>query len=138
MKPFSGPAWWVQTFTELHRRLRGSGVPRTGPDGVLFPLEFFTDGRAELVAFVPVPEGTPSAEVIAGARLATTTYDGPFVDLDTAYGALGAAVLEQAKSGDGPVRERYLPRGDEEDLLDHTTVIGWPVATTPSTGRPVH
>jgi DNA-binding transcriptional MerR regulator len=121
------PAWWVQTFTELHARLRSLGAQRTGPDGTLFPTEFFTEGSAELTCYVPVPEGTPGAEVVEGGRLATTTHDGPFIDLDTAYGALGTTVVERAIASDGPVRERYLPRGDEDDLLDHRTIVCWPV-----------
>lgn len=120
-------AWWVQTFTELHRRLHAAGVRRAGPDGVLFPLDYFTDEQGELVAFVPVPAGTPGAEVLPGARLATTAYDGPFVDLDTAYGALGTAVLERALGGEGPVWERYITDGDVVDLMNHTTIVGWPV-----------
>jgi DNA-binding transcriptional MerR regulator len=121
------PAWWVQAFTDLHRRRRELGAERTGPDGTLFPTRFFTDGVAELVAYLPVAEGTPGAEVVPGEHLATTTHDGPFVDLDTAYGALGMAVVQRAVSSEGPVRERYLPRGDEDDLLDHRTVVCWPV-----------
>ncbi|EWT02056.1 transcriptional regulator [Intrasporangium oryzae NRRL B-24470] len=121
------PAWWVQTFTELHAALRSARVKRTGPDGTLFPTEFFTEGAAELTCFVPVPEGTPGSERIAGDRLATTVYDGPFGDLDTAYGVVGTTVTERAIASDGPIRERYLPRGDEDDLLDHRTVVCWPV-----------
>jgi DNA-binding transcriptional MerR regulator len=121
------PAWWVQTFTDLHSRLRSLGVSRTGPDGTLFPTEFFTEGAAELTCYLPVPEGTSGAELVDGERLATTVHDGPFIDLDTAYGALGTAVVERAIASDGPVRERYLPRGDEADLLDHRTVVCWPV-----------
>lgn len=128
-------AWWVQTFTSLHGRLAASGVARTGPDGMLFPLDYFTESRGELVAFLPVPEGTPGASLVGGTRLATTTYDGPFVDLDTAYGALGTAVLERAMGGDGPVWERYITPGDKVDLMDHTTVIGWPVGAAGSAGK---
>lgn len=88
-------------------------------------LQMPVPSMRELVAFLPVPDGTPGA--VAGARPATTTYDGPFVDLDTAYGALGTAVLEPAIGGDGPVWERYVTPGDKVDLMDHMTVIGWPV-----------
>jgi effector-binding domain-containing protein len=122
----------VQTFTDLHARLRSAGVERTGPDGTLFPTEFFTEGAAELTCYLPVPEGTPGAEQVPGGRLATTTHDGPFIDLDTAYGVLGTTVVEKAIASDGPVRERYLPRGDEDDLLDHRTVVCWPVAPLPA------
>lgn len=121
-------AWWVDTFTELHRKLRVSHGKRTGPDGVIFPTEFFTEGAADLVAYLPVEAGTRGAEEVPGAEFAVTTYDGPFIDLDRAYGTLGQAVMERAMAGEGPVRERYLPRGDDSDLLDHTTIVCWPVA----------
>jgi DNA-binding transcriptional MerR regulator/effector-binding domain-containing protein len=124
--------WWLDAFTELHRALRAGSLVRTGPDGALFPTEFFTEGVAELVAFVPVESpGTPTGRVepyeLPGERLAVTTYDGPMIDLDSAYSAVGRAVTERARSADGPVRERYHPLGDEDDLLRHRTEVGWPV-----------
>jgi hypothetical protein len=61
-------------------------------------------------------------------RLAVTTFDGPPLDLDRAYGAVGRRVFDQATSSPGPVRERYLPVGDEDDLLAHATEAWWPVA----------
>jgi DNA-binding transcriptional MerR regulator len=128
-------AWWMGAFTELHRALRSSGLARTGPDGALFPTEAFADERGELVAFVPIPaEAAPAVTgrvrvvEIPAIRVAVTTYDGPLVDLDQAYSAVGAWVWEQARSADGPVRERYLPTGDEDDLLAHVTEVCWPVA----------
>jgi DNA-binding transcriptional MerR regulator len=54
--------WWLEAFTELHRALKVGSLVRTGPDGALFPTEFFTDGVAELVVFVPVE----STGVLAG------------------------------------------------------------------------
>ncbi|MDH2412871.1 MerR family transcriptional regulator [Nocardioides sp. CER19] len=126
--------WWIAAFTELHAELRASGLTRTGPDGALFPTEAFTDERGELVAFVPIPgEAAPAVggrvQVIQvpGARVAVTSYDGPLVDLDQAYSAVGAWVWEQARSSDGPVRERYLPTGAEDDLFAHVTEVCWPV-----------
>jgi DNA-binding transcriptional MerR regulator/effector-binding domain-containing protein len=127
-------AWWMEAFHELHRAVRVSGVPRTGTDGALFPTEFFADEAGDLVAFVPVAE-VPSrlparitAYDVPAARLAVTTFDGPPLDLDRAYGAVGRWVMDQATSSAGPVRERYLPTGDEDDLLAHTTEVCWPVA----------
>jgi DNA-binding transcriptional MerR regulator/effector-binding domain-containing protein len=127
-------AWWMEAFRELHRAIRVSGVARTGTDGALFPTEFFADEVGDLVAFVPVssvparlPSGITAYDVPA-ARLAVTTFDGPPLDLDRAYGAVGRSVLDQATSSAGPVRERYLPTGDEDDLLAHTTEVCWPVA----------
>lgn len=128
-------SWWLGAFTELHRALRVADAARTGTDGALFPTEFFTDGRAELVAFVPVADaagvvraagGRTEEFLLPAARLAVTTYDGPMVDLDRAYSAVGRAVAERAVDADGPVRERYLPLGDEDDLLHHRTEVCWP------------
>jgi effector-binding domain-containing protein len=80
---------------------------------------------------VPVASAPPlpgRVEVIerTSARHAVATYDGPMVDLDAAYSAVGRAVTEQALSADGPVVERYLPNGDPDDLLDHVTEVCWP------------
>jgi DNA-binding transcriptional MerR regulator/effector-binding domain-containing protein len=128
-------AWWMEAFAELHRAVRVSGAERVGADGALFPTEFFADEAGDLVAFVPVatvPARLPArvaAYDVPAARLAVTTFDGPPLDLDRAYGALGRWVVDQATASDGPVRERYLPTGDEDDLLAHTTEVCWPVAS---------
>jgi len=63
----------------------------------------------------------------AAGDIAVTTFDGPPLDLDRAYGAVGRWVVDQATSSAGPVRERYTPTGDEDDLLAHTTEVCWPV-----------
>jgi DNA-binding transcriptional MerR regulator len=126
-------SWWIEAFTELHRLLRTAGITRTGPDGAEFPTEFFTEGAAELVAFVPVdrvPSLAGRVEAVSrpAARYAVARHDGPMVDLDGAYSALGRAVLDRAIAADGPVTERYLPLGDEDDLLAHSTEVCWPVS----------
>jgi DNA-binding transcriptional MerR regulator/effector-binding domain-containing protein len=126
--------WWMGAFRELHRAVRVSGAVRAGTDGALFPTEFFAEETGDLVAFVPVaavPGGLPSrvtAYDVPAARLAVTTFDGPPLDLDRAYGAVGRWVVDQAVASPGPVRERYIPTGDEDDLLAHTTEVCWPVA----------
>jgi DNA-binding transcriptional MerR regulator len=126
-------AWWVEAFTELHRLLRSAGIGRTGADGAEFPAEFFTEGAADLVAFVPVDRvptlaGRVEALTRPAATYAVATHDGPMVDLDGAYSAVGRTVLEQALTSDGPVVERFLPVGHEDDLLAHTTEVCWPVS----------
>ena len=129
-------SWWMDAFTELHRLLRSTGAERVGPDGASFPTEFFTDGRAEVQVFVPVAGPVPvtgRVEVVTlpATRVAVATYDGPMVDLDSAYSAVGQAVLDQAIGGDGPVVERYLPDQPvtrlPDDLLRHRTEVCWPV-----------
>jgi DNA-binding transcriptional MerR regulator/DNA gyrase inhibitor GyrI len=128
-------AWWIEAFTELHRLLRTAGIVRTGPDGAEFPTDFFTEGRAELVAFVPVdrvPSLSGRVEAVArpAGRYSVAVHDGPMVDLDGAYAAVGRSVVERAIGSEGPVVERYLPLGDEDDLLAHRTEVCWPATTS--------
>jgi DNA-binding transcriptional MerR regulator len=127
-------SWAMDAFADLHRAVRSSDATRTGHNGALFPTEFFTDELGVVVAYVPVdrvPEGLPARVTvrdIPGCRLAVTVFDGPPLDLDLAYGALGRWVAERAIASPGPIRERYLPAGDPHDPLAHTTEICWPVA----------
>jgi DNA-binding transcriptional MerR regulator len=127
-------AWWMEAFTLLHRTVNQNGGRRGGPDGALFPAEFFEDEEGEVTVFVPV-EGAfagalPSrvaATVVPGIRAAVAVHDGPFADLDRTYGALGTWVLERSAGAPGPIREYYLPTGDPDDLLAHTTEVCWPL-----------
>ncbi|HVV77549.1 MAG TPA: MerR family transcriptional regulator [Mycobacteriales bacterium] len=127
-------AWWMAAFELLHRTLREAGARRAGPDGALFPIEFFENEEGEVTVFVPVDEVTathlPSrvlATVVPGIRAAVAVHDGPFGDLDRTYGALGTWVLDRAAGAPGPIREYYLPTGDPDDLLAHTTEVCWPL-----------
>jgi DNA-binding transcriptional MerR regulator/effector-binding domain-containing protein len=130
-----GVAWWMDAFTVLHRAVASYGAPRTGADGALFPAEFFTDEQGVVTAFVPVADGGDETRlparvtrtVVPAIDAAVTVHDGPFSDLDRTYGALGTWVLERAAGADGPIREYYLPTGDPDDLLAHTTEVAWPV-----------
>jgi DNA-binding transcriptional MerR regulator len=126
-------SWWLDAFRELHRAVRVGGLVRAGPDGAVFPTEFFTEGSSELIAFVPVSSvptatGRATPYELPAVRLATTTYDGPMIDLDRAYTAVGRAVTQRAVAADGPVREYYFPLGDADDLLNHRTEVCWPVS----------
>jgi DNA-binding transcriptional MerR regulator/effector-binding domain-containing protein len=129
-------AWWMDAFTLLRRTLAGGGATRSGPDGALFPKEFFEDEVGDLVAFVPIadePVRTAAlpARVTIGQVPATDAavllHDGPFGDIDRTYGVLGTWVLERVAGADGPIREYYLPTGDRDDLLAHVTEVCWPV-----------
>ena len=127
-------AWWMESFSLLHRVLSSYGAPRGGPDGAMFPAEFFEDEEGEVTAFVPVSSGSSGGLparvqqiVVPEISAAVTVHDGPFSDLDRTYGALGTWVLERAAGADGPIREYYLPTGDPDDLLAHTTEVCWPV-----------
>jgi DNA-binding transcriptional MerR regulator len=127
---------WLDAFAELHRLLRSTGAERAGADGASFPTAFFTDGVAELIAFIPVAKEVPvSGRVelltLPSSEVAVVTYDGPMVDLDAAYGAVGQAVVARAIAADGPVVERYLHDQPvtrlPEDLVRHRTEVCWPV-----------
>jgi len=127
-------AWWMDAFTVLHKAVASMPGARTGPDGALFPAEFFEDEKGEVTAFVPIGDTQPSKLphrvqqiVVPAIEAAVTVHDGPFGDLDRTYGALGTWVLERAAGADGPIREYYLPTGDPDDLLAHTTDVCWPV-----------
>jgi DNA-binding transcriptional MerR regulator len=132
-----GVAWWMEAFTLLHRVLAAYDGARAGADGALFSAEFFEDEEGEVTAFVPVTEeGSGGASalpprvqpiVVPAITAAMTVHDGPFSDLDRTYGALGTWVLERAAGAAGPIREYYLPTGDPDDLLAHTTEVCWPV-----------
>ncbi|HEU5008347.1 MAG TPA: MerR family transcriptional regulator [Jatrophihabitantaceae bacterium] len=133
-------AWWMDVFALLHRVVRECGLQRAGADGALWPGEFFEVERGEVTAFVPVrgaaaaalPPGQVGLIEVPAADLAVTVHDGPFSDLDRTYGALGTYVLERAAEAPGPIREYYLPTGDPDDLLAHTTEVGWPVTPDPA------
>jgi DNA-binding transcriptional MerR regulator len=127
-------AWWMEALTLLHRTLRETSAQRAGSDGALFPVEFFEEEAGNVTVFVPVGElaasGLPDrvlATVIPPVRAAVAVHDGPFGDLDRTYGALGTWVLERAAGAPGPIREYYLPTGDPDDLLAHTTEVCWPL-----------
>ena len=129
-----GVAWWMDAFTVLHQALASYDAPRSGPDGALFPAEFFEDEQGIVTAFIPVGDDGAGALparvqriVVPAIDAAVTIHDGPFSDLDRTYGALGTWVLERAAGADGPIREYYLPIGDPDDLLAHTTEVCWPV-----------
>ncbi len=130
-------AWWMEVFTLLRRVDR---LERSGPDGTLWPSQFFEDEVGEVTAFVPVASPMDGAAlpprvsviVVPEVVAAVTMHEGPFSDLDRTYGALGTWVLERAAGAGGPIREYYLPTGDRDDLLAHTTQVCWPIHPAPA------
>src|SRR5436190_16560351 len=126
-------AWWMGAFTELHQALRDASAPRSGSDGALWPNDFFEAEEGEVVAFVPVQDfpqsltGRVQPYVVPATDVAVALHRGPFSDLDQTYGALGTWVAERSVGAEGPIRERYLPRGDPDNLLDHDTEVCWPL-----------
>ncbi len=145
--------WWAEAFDELHQALRSMYARRSGPDGALYPSEFFEDELGAVMAFVPVaaepglagpesagPEsaGTESAGPesagrirrveIPGAELAVTVHAGSFAELDQAYGALGTFVAEREIGVVGPIREHYVVSNEQtDDESRHRTEVCWPV-----------
>jgi DNA-binding transcriptional MerR regulator len=132
-------SWWGRAFSELRQALAASELTRTGPDGALYPGEFFELERGDVTAFVPVAGDPDVAAGLAGfelrelprVELAVMIHEGPFEDLDHAYGALGSLVTEQAIGVEGPIREHYL-RGpfDTPDESAYRTEVCWPVFQT--------
>ncbi|HZA76053.1 MAG TPA: MerR family transcriptional regulator [Acidimicrobiales bacterium] len=126
------PAWLGTALAELHQALDGLGIGPTGPDGALYPDEFFESGKGTVVAFVPIGgSGTPVAVGAAGrlgraaphqlgaSDLAVMVHTGPFADIDQTYGALGTVVAERGIGAPGPIREHY-PADDRAEVC-------WPV-----------
>jgi DNA-binding transcriptional MerR regulator len=134
--------WWGPAFSELRGLLADSGLTRAGPDGALYPGEFFELEEAEVTAYVPVVEGAgasrstsdPSDLVeIPGAELAVMVHDGGYGDTDRTYGALGTAVAIRGLGVDGPIREHYLvgPLDGGAPEAEWRTEICWPVLRLP-------
>lgn len=129
--------WWSEAFDELHATLAATGLRRSGPDGALYPPEFFQADSGEVTAFIPVA-GNPDAAggqlqllELPAAELAVAVHRGPLADLDITYGQLGSFVAEHAIGIDGPIRENYLitPYDTAHDA-SHETEVCWPVFLT--------
>lgn len=106
-------AWLADALGRLDRE---AGPRRCGPDAALYSPEFFEAHAGPVTAYVPVAKGPV---VIPAARLAVTLHDGPFADIDQAYGALGTFVAERVLGADGPIREHYL--------TPERTEVCWPI-----------
>ena len=119
--------WCGAVFAELHEALAAAGLAPIGPDGALYPDEFFEAGVGPVTAFVPIagrPASSPSggrAAVIElpAASLAVLVHEGSFDELDRAYGVLGTYVAANRLHAEGPIRERYL--------TDDRTEVCWPI-----------
>jgi DNA-binding transcriptional MerR regulator len=123
------PPWLDGALAELHRALRDAGIGPVGPDGALYPDEFFEAGAGQVVAFVPVGGPVPYSGTgragprqIAGGELAVMVHTGPSDDIDRTYGALGTVVAERGIAASGPIREHYLADGRAE--------VCWPVVSS--------
>jgi DNA-binding transcriptional MerR regulator len=118
--------WLQESFARLHAALDGAAVEPAGPDGALYPSEFFEAHAGELVAFVPTAGPVDAGHGLEALRLpavevAIAVHDGPFDEIDRTYGALGAHVASRAIGVRGTLREHYLDESHSE--------VAWPVAT---------
>ena len=127
---FEDTPWIEAAFEELHSALERAGADASGPDCALYADAFFTEGRGQVTAFVPVePEvalyageaggGRATRLDLPATRVAVMMHDGPFADLDQTYGALGTVLAELGIGADGPIREVYL--------ADDQAEVCWPV-----------
>lgn len=111
--------WLERALIELHSELDAQGFTVDGPDGALYPDEFFEDGEAEVTAFVPVVADDGGAVELPATTVAVLVHDGAVADLDQTYGALGTIVAERGIGAPGPIREHYLTAASTE--------VCWPV-----------
>jgi DNA-binding transcriptional MerR regulator len=145
--------WLERAYADLDGVLGETSGARGGPDGALYGADFFERHVGAVVAFVPlavepgaaepgavepgavepaVLESTARGRVevvdLPAAELAVTVHEGPFGDLDQAYGALGAHVAEHVLAAEGPIREHYLEAvaGSGEPGAQRTEVC-WPI-----------
>ena len=129
-------AWWSEAFGELHQALAAAPAARAGPDGALYPDEFFEQELGQVTAFIPVaatpaPAGRPQLIEIPAAELAVTVHHGAISDLDQTYGALGTFVAEREIGVQGPIREHYVANPNQATTEPgHHTEVCWPVFRT--------
>jgi DNA-binding transcriptional MerR regulator len=125
--------WLNEALAELDRAVDASPSARAGVDAALYSTEFFEAHTGEVTAFVPVrgamaTHGRVEQIEIPATDLAVSVHNGPFSDLDQAYGALGTFVAERVLAADGPIREHYLiTESDTADPAAWRTEVCWPI-----------
>jgi DNA-binding transcriptional MerR regulator len=134
--------WGTGAFGVLRDALADTGLAAAGPDGALFPGDFFELERSEITVFTPVePPAGHGPLTGQGARVrlleipaveaAIAVHEGFLDDIDRTYGALGSVVAERAIGVDGPIREYYVVGpGEEGDESKRRTEVCWPVFLT--------
>jgi DNA-binding transcriptional MerR regulator len=130
--------WWMEAYRELHGAAVNARLAPSGPDGALYPSEWFEDEVGDVVAFTPVAGevdvrriGRAQSYVVPAAELAVLLHEGSVRDLDQTFAALGRFVLERAIGVEGPIREYYLVTPFETpDELRHRTEVAWPIFRT--------
>ncbi|WP_067864527.1 MerR family transcriptional regulator [Nocardia shimofusensis] len=127
--------WCAAAYPRIYAAIARSGSAPAGPAGATYPLDYFADDAAEVLAYVPVPRGEaiPAAAglelvELPAHRAAIALHRGSFDEIDRTYGALGTHVAEHDRALSEPVREIYLAGpGDTADPADYRTEICWPV-----------
>lgn len=130
--------WWTEAYRELRAVAADAGLARSGPDGALYPSEWFEDETGDVVAFTPVAGdvdvrrlGRAQPYAVPAAELAVLLHEGSVRDLDQTFAALGKFVLERAIGVEGPIREYYLVTAIETpDEQRHRTEVAWPIFQT--------
>lgn len=121
-------AWYAGAMAELDAVVDRAA----GPPGGLYDNTLFEEGRGHVLVYRPTTapprHGRVHPVTLPAVELAVTTHVGDHDDIDVTYGELGAWVVANALTVDGPVRETYLvgPR-DTADPAEWRTEIGWPV-----------
>ena len=88
--------WWMEAYRDLHGAAVNAGLAASGPDGALYPSEWFEDEVGDVVAFTPVAGdvdirriGRAQSYVVPAAELAVLVHEGSVRDLDQTFAALG-------------------------------------------------
>ncbi|MEU6832230.1 MerR family transcriptional regulator [Nocardia beijingensis] len=127
--------WCASTFQALYEALAAANIAPAGVGGATYGTDFFEQDEGEVVAFVPVADAGValpprlSAIELPARRFAVAVHDGPFVDFDRTYGALGSHVAEHDVALPEPIREMYLLGPDvSDDPATYRTEVCWPIA----------
>jgi DNA-binding transcriptional MerR regulator len=129
-------AWFRGAFGELSATLVAQGVSVIAPPGGVYSNAIFTEAHGEATVFIPCaqpvrPVGRVIPFVVPATELAVIEHEGPYTNMDIAYGSLATYVSKHALAIDGPLREYYLVGPLETaDQAAWRTQIGWPIFQT--------
>lgn len=127
--------WWWESMLWLRSVAVRAGLVQTGPAGVLYDDELFTEEKGNARVYLPVRESAELAHVDArwelpAGRYAVTLHTGAHDDADRAYAAVGAYAGQTGRDGIGPAREHYLVSAlDTPDAARWQTEICWPLTS---------
>jgi DNA-binding transcriptional MerR regulator len=129
-------SWYLGALGELRAALSAQRKSATGPAGGIFSNALFSYARGEATMFIPCDGtvravGRVTARVVPAVELATLVHQGPYANIDLAYGSLATYVTQHALAIEGPLREYYLvgPQDTPEESAWRTE-IGWPIFQT--------